>query len=196
MGVPARSQCLSRPPLYCVDSERSDECIDFTMMYVFFFVSGYSVTSRNNASISNFGGGFRWKSEYPWCIIEKNKKKNDGKTGIFTQNQFSTESIFLYGCNSKTNYCKYLNFSPNVNVSVIYTVKFSKNTEIFDFYANFFFEVSFKFLRNLSKTRKCAMRLNFKFLRNRVTITIYPQTILNICYYSKSISSRYLKILP
>ncbi|KAE9544675.1 hypothetical protein AGLY_000217 [Aphis glycines] len=28
------------------------------------------ITSRNNASISNFGGGFRWKSEYPWCIIE------------------------------------------------------------------------------------------------------------------------------
>ncbi|KAF0769544.1 Uncharacterized protein FWK35_00005104, partial [Aphis craccivora] len=27
--------------------------------------SVYSITSRNNASISNFGGGFRWKSEYP-----------------------------------------------------------------------------------------------------------------------------------
>ncbi|KAF0749283.1 Uncharacterized protein FWK35_00030358, partial [Aphis craccivora] len=26
-------------------------------------------TSRNNASYSNFGGGFRWQSEYPWCII-------------------------------------------------------------------------------------------------------------------------------
>ncbi|KAF0767762.1 Uncharacterized protein FWK35_00009178 [Aphis craccivora] len=25
----------------------------------------------------------------------KNKKKNDGKTGIFTQNQFSTKSIFF-----------------------------------------------------------------------------------------------------
>ncbi|KAE9534918.1 hypothetical protein AGLY_008210 [Aphis glycines] len=29
-----------------------------------------------------------------------------------------------------------------------------------------------------------------------VTITIYPQTVLNICYYSKSISRRYLKITP
>ncbi|KAF0767934.1 Uncharacterized protein FWK35_00004324 [Aphis craccivora] len=29
----------------------------------------YSITSRKNASISNFGGGFRWQSEYPWCII-------------------------------------------------------------------------------------------------------------------------------
>ncbi|KAE9526246.1 hypothetical protein AGLY_013877 [Aphis glycines] len=42
------------------NSERNEECIDFTMI----------ITSRNNASISNFGGGFRWKSEYPWCIIE------------------------------------------------------------------------------------------------------------------------------
>ncbi|KAF0771354.1 Uncharacterized protein FWK35_00005716 [Aphis craccivora] len=25
------------------------------------FVSVYSITSRNNASISNFGGGFRWQ---------------------------------------------------------------------------------------------------------------------------------------
>ncbi|KAF0770252.1 Uncharacterized protein FWK35_00007811 [Aphis craccivora] len=47
-----------------LDSERSDECIDFTMI----------ITSRNNASISNFGGGFRWKSEYPWCIIEVKSK--------------------------------------------------------------------------------------------------------------------------
>ncbi|KAF0749674.1 Uncharacterized protein FWK35_00036671, partial [Aphis craccivora] len=88
----------------------------------------------NNAPISNYGGGFRCKSEYPWCIIEvkskhfptvfkkieKNKKKSDGKTGIFTQNQFSTKSIFLYGCNSKTNHCKYWKCSPKVNVSVIY----------------------------------------------------------------------------
>ncbi|KAF0763842.1 Uncharacterized protein FWK35_00029028 [Aphis craccivora] len=43
-----------------LDSERSEECIDFTMI----------ITSRNNAPISNYEGGFRCKSEYPWCIIE------------------------------------------------------------------------------------------------------------------------------
>ncbi|KAF0760048.1 Uncharacterized protein FWK35_00019788 [Aphis craccivora] len=43
-------------------NERSDECIEFTMMMcVFFFVSVYSITCRNNASISNFRGGFRWQ---------------------------------------------------------------------------------------------------------------------------------------
>ncbi|KAF0748613.1 Uncharacterized protein FWK35_00020327 [Aphis craccivora] len=40
-------------------SERSDKCIEFTM----------NITSRNNAPISNFGGGFQCKIEYPWCII-------------------------------------------------------------------------------------------------------------------------------
>ncbi|KAF0748656.1 Uncharacterized protein FWK35_00036981 [Aphis craccivora] len=40
----------------------------------FFFVSVYSITSRNNDSISNFWGGFQWKSEYPWCIIEVKSK--------------------------------------------------------------------------------------------------------------------------
>ncbi|KAF0715935.1 Uncharacterized protein FWK35_00021827 [Aphis craccivora] len=29
-----------------------------------------SITSRNNASISNFGGSFEWKNEYPWYITE------------------------------------------------------------------------------------------------------------------------------
>ncbi|KAF0761938.1 Uncharacterized protein FWK35_00008337 [Aphis craccivora] len=66
--------------------ERSDECIDFTMMCVFLSIL-YSITSRNNASVSNFGSGFRWQSEYPWCIIEfkffeicrkrENSKRND-----------------------------------------------------------------------------------------------------------------------
>ncbi|KAF0721582.1 Uncharacterized protein FWK35_00027946 [Aphis craccivora] len=50
---------------YMSNSERSDECIDFTMM-----CSVYSINCRNNASISNFGCGFRWISEYPWCITE------------------------------------------------------------------------------------------------------------------------------
>ena len=57
-----------------LDSERSDECIDFTMMCVFFFVSVYSITSQNNAPNSNYGGGVRCKSEYTWCIIEVKSK--------------------------------------------------------------------------------------------------------------------------
>ncbi|KAF0712097.1 Uncharacterized protein FWK35_00037390, partial [Aphis craccivora] len=79
-------------------------------------------------------------------IFQKNRekqKKNDGKTGIFTQNQFSTKSIFFYGCNSKTNHCKYLKFSPNVYVSVIYIQlnckKFSTFFELFTDHCNFRF---------------------------------------------------------
>ncbi|KAF0765246.1 Uncharacterized protein FWK35_00006209 [Aphis craccivora] len=33
-----------------------------------FCVCVYSITKRNNASISNFGGGFRWQKEYPWSL--------------------------------------------------------------------------------------------------------------------------------
>ncbi|KAF0715503.1 Uncharacterized protein FWK35_00037995 [Aphis craccivora] len=100
------------------------------LLYFFVFVD--IITSRKNASISNFGSGFRWQSEYPWCIMQVKskhfptvfkkieKKKCDGRTGIFTQNQFSTKSIFLYGCNSKTNHCKYFKYLPNWYVSVIY----------------------------------------------------------------------------
>ncbi|KAF0758567.1 Uncharacterized protein FWK35_00013977, partial [Aphis craccivora] len=70
----------------------------------------------------------------------KTKKKSDGKTGIFTQNQITTKSIFLYGYSSKTNHCKYLKFSPNIYISTI---------ENFDFSDNSFFE--FIFLRNMLK---------------------------------------------
>ncbi|KAF0749982.1 Uncharacterized protein FWK35_00019167 [Aphis craccivora] len=42
------------------------------MMCFFFclFLCLYSITSRNNAPNSNYGGGFRCKSEYSWCIIQ------------------------------------------------------------------------------------------------------------------------------
>ncbi|KAF0767560.1 Uncharacterized protein FWK35_00003570 [Aphis craccivora] len=57
-----------------------------------------SITSQNNDSISNFGGGFRRKSEYIWCIIEgkskhfltvlkkKTRKKKVGKSVKFESN--------------------------------------------------------------------------------------------------------------
>ncbi|KAF0694020.1 Uncharacterized protein FWK35_00027037, partial [Aphis craccivora] len=100
------------------DSERSDECIDFTIMCV--------------------SANFQKKRE--------KQKKDDGKTGIFTQNQFSTKSIFFYGCNSKTNHCKYLKFSPNVYVSVIYIIhvdkKFLDDQKVpYDVYISNFYDI-------------------------------------------------------
>ncbi|KAF0769731.1 Uncharacterized protein FWK35_00023678 [Aphis craccivora] len=118
-----------------LDSERSNECIDFTMMFFFFLClcTLYSITSRNNAPISKYRGGFRCKSEYPWCIIEvkskhfptvfkKIEKKNDGKREILCDTSFRPNRFFLYGCNSKTYHCsKYLTFSPNIYVIAIKT---------------------------------------------------------------------------
>ncbi|KAE9524230.1 hypothetical protein AGLY_015269 [Aphis glycines] len=80
------------------NSERSDECIDFTMMCVFFFlflfVSVYSITSRNNAPISNYGGGFQCKIEYPWCIIEFSKKSRKTKKKMTEKRQFLRKTSF------------------------------------------------------------------------------------------------------
>ncbi|KAF0765175.1 Uncharacterized protein FWK35_00013558, partial [Aphis craccivora] len=91
------------------------------MMCVFFFFFFVSVTTfwsmdpvsdRKVNVVCTLGGqNFQKRREKP--------KKNDRKTGIFTQNKFSTKSIFLYGFNSKTNHCKFLKFSPNIYVSVI-----------------------------------------------------------------------------
>ncbi|KAF0764475.1 Uncharacterized protein FWK35_00024160, partial [Aphis craccivora] len=91
-----------------LDSERSEECIDFRMI----------ITSRNNAPISNYGGGFRCKSEYPWCIIGKKlafsnsfQKNREKQKKITEKREFLRKTsfrpnrfFFFYGCNSKTNH--------------------------------------------------------------------------------------------
>ncbi|KAF0737125.1 Uncharacterized protein FWK35_00025808 [Aphis craccivora] len=61
---------------------------------------------RNNASIFNFSSFSGLKVNLVGALRnfqkhrEKQKKKNEGKTGIFTQNQFSIKSIFLYTTNA------------------------------------------------------------------------------------------------
>ncbi|KAE9529733.1 hypothetical protein AGLY_011829 [Aphis glycines] len=78
-----------------LDSERSNECIDFTMI----------ITSRNRffGEISNFGGGFRWKSEYPWCIIEFEFIRNMSKLRKFA---IPKESICLLMKHSPNGHLK------------------------------------------------------------------------------------------
>ncbi|KAE9527679.1 hypothetical protein AGLY_012752 [Aphis glycines] len=91
-------------------------------------------------------------------------------------------------------------------------LKTVKRVKINGKYEKMFLRLKFKFLRPMYvkivkmykpknstlsfQPEKCYECLNFKFLRNRVSITIYPQTIFNTCYYSKSISRKYLKISP
>ncbi|KAF0760719.1 Uncharacterized protein FWK35_00010454 [Aphis craccivora] len=79
-----------------LNSDRSDECIDFTMI----------ITNRNNAPISNFGGGFRCKSEYPWCIIEVKSK------------HFPTVFKKIEKNKKKKYHCKYLKCPPHVYVTL------------------------------------------------------------------------------
>ncbi|KAF0773428.1 Uncharacterized protein FWK35_00006070 [Aphis craccivora] len=99
----------------CLDanSEWSDECIDFILQC--------------------FNAKCIMINESSWCIREFSKalgktQKNYGKSfGVLDQIDF------LYSCNSKTNHCKYLKFSPNFYVSVIYTqLNFQKILTFFD----------------------------------------------------------------
>ncbi|KAF0721640.1 Uncharacterized protein FWK35_00019190 [Aphis craccivora] len=46
---------------------------------VFFFLSVYTRTCRNNASIFNFGGGFRYQNESSWCNGERREKPKKKK---------------------------------------------------------------------------------------------------------------------
>ncbi|KAF0757309.1 hypothetical protein FWK35_00012918, partial [Aphis craccivora] len=78
------------------------------------------------------------------------KKKNDGKTGIFTQNQFSTKSIFFM-----------------VVIQKLIILNFQKNLTFFEVDKKFLDDQKFKFLRNLSKTRKFAIRI-------KITILSFP----------------------
>ncbi|KAF0772934.1 Uncharacterized protein FWK35_00004258, partial [Aphis craccivora] len=67
-----------------LDSERSNECIDFTMI----------ITSRNNASISNFG---EVKSKlFPTVFkkIDKNKKKVSEKREFLRKTSFRRNRFF------------------------------------------------------------------------------------------------------
>ncbi|KAF0769314.1 Uncharacterized protein FWK35_00024423 [Aphis craccivora] len=108
--------------LVLLDFKRSNECIDFTMLcvcFVFFFVSVYTRACRNNASTFNFscfsGSKVNLVGALGWSFFEfpntpgKTKKKLRKNGNFYAKpNRF-----FLYGCNSKTNHCKYLKFSPN-----------------------------------------------------------------------------------
>ncbi|KAF0756364.1 Uncharacterized protein FWK35_00009443 [Aphis craccivora] len=85
------------------NSERSDECIDLTKLCVFFFLSMYTRTYRNNAQISNFGGGFRFLVHWACHFLNfpivfksagKNKQKNDGKREFLRKTSFRPNRFF------------------------------------------------------------------------------------------------------
>ncbi|KAE9526135.1 hypothetical protein AGLY_013766, partial [Aphis glycines] len=171
----------TRPKLF--HSERSDECIGFTMI----------ITSRN-ASISNFGGGFRWKSEYPWCIIEvksklfptvfkkieKNPKKIREKQDFLRKTSFRQNRIFYFAITQKLidfefirNMSKLQKFASNFVVGKSFSINFSSN-------------ICKKNYRIQTKTfYEC---LKFKFLQNRIVIFFTVDKIFLAL-------SKYLKIL-
>ncbi|KAF0751615.1 Uncharacterized protein FWK35_00015672 [Aphis craccivora] len=72
------------------NSERSYECIDFTMLCV----CVHTRTCRNNVSISNYGGSFRWQNESSWCIGEFSKASGKIKKTIKEKLEFLLKTSF------------------------------------------------------------------------------------------------------
>ncbi|KAF0756921.1 Uncharacterized protein FWK35_00014603 [Aphis craccivora] len=71
---------------------------------VFFFVSVYTRTYQNNASISNFGGGFRYQNESSWCI---------GRSFFEFPNIILKDVVKLYYENIKDKNINYLKHKDN-----------------------------------------------------------------------------------
>ncbi|KAF0749802.1 Uncharacterized protein FWK35_00016103 [Aphis craccivora] len=130
----------------------------FHLISLPFFVSFivvliYNITSQNNASISNFGGSFRWKSEYPWCILEAKSKHFPTVFKKIEKKKMTEKREFI----RKTN-----NFRPN------------------RFFYMVTIEIFFKFLRNLSKTRKFAMNSNPLYAIKYVWLRLYEYVLVPI----------------
>ncbi|KAF0766685.1 Uncharacterized protein FWK35_00019763 [Aphis craccivora] len=103
-------------------------------LFLFFYcVSVYSITSRNNALISNFGGGFRWQNEYSWCIIkvktfsnsfQKNREIQKKSNGIFIKKtNFRPNKIIKYNFHKNKmhifrNFIKYTYLGTDNDISM------------------------------------------------------------------------------
>ncbi|KAF0716053.1 Uncharacterized protein FWK35_00021883 [Aphis craccivora] len=102
-----RAKVKETPNDVLINSERSEECIDLTKI----------ITSRNNASISNFRSDYRWQSEYPWCIIDFQKNENSKKKKM----------------TKKREILRNTSFRPNRFFDMVVIQKLITTIEIFDF---------------------------------------------------------------
>ncbi|KAE9531859.1 hypothetical protein AGLY_010061 [Aphis glycines] len=111
---------------YEIDFERSDECIDFTMMCVFFFfVSVDNIWSSKNASIFDFSPSLKRKLNLVgtlggqklkiFNIFEMNREKpqkNEGKRDFLRKTSLRQNRIFYFAIIQKLiDTIEILNFS-------------------------------------------------------------------------------------
>ncbi|KAE9543392.1 hypothetical protein AGLY_002192, partial [Aphis glycines] len=181
-------QYTFRIKLYKIDnSERIDECIDFTMI----------ITSRNNASISNFGGGFRGKSDYPWCNIEvknkhfpsifkkieKNKKQMTENGNFYAKPVFDRIDFFIWLIKNTTLSCPLVFLQ--VAIEKTRSIIIGKILSAFEFY-----------IFTKSRNDNDLSSNDFKYFISRRYLKILPTTeIFN--FYEKIFlaESKYLKML-
>ncbi|KAF0774000.1 Uncharacterized protein FWK35_00004719, partial [Aphis craccivora] len=105
---------------------------------VFFFVSVYTRTYRNNARISNFEGGSRFVIESSWCIRERreNQKKIKEKQEFLRKTSFRLNRFFYMIVIQKLITCYLFTFliiAKNwllCSYSIKQTMKKKKDSEI------------------------------------------------------------------
>jgi len=110
---------LFQSTFFILDSEGSDECIDFTMMYVFLSITTISGSETASIFFNSilFDGKMNLVLVHSRCqnlkfpIVFKNTGKNKTK---MKENRFSTKSILVFGVILKQNNSKYMKFSLNV----------------------------------------------------------------------------------
>ncbi|KAF0713166.1 Uncharacterized protein FWK35_00024538 [Aphis craccivora] len=93
---------MHRISVFSFWTESQRRSLDFSSYLILNEVKNHTI--RNNAPISNYGGGFRCKSEYPWCIIERN------------DNDLSSND-FKYFISRR-----YLKILPVIEIGVFFTV--------------------------------------------------------------------------
>ncbi|KAE9543027.1 hypothetical protein AGLY_002938 [Aphis glycines] len=100
-----------------MNSERSDECIDFTMLCVF-FIFFVCLCTRERVEIML---RFSTSVAFPVRNTEKNQNKKLRKTGNFYVKPVFDLIDFFIRLQLKTNHYKYLKFSPNVYFLISYS---------------------------------------------------------------------------
>ncbi|KAE9527392.1 hypothetical protein AGLY_013090 [Aphis glycines] len=100
------------------DSERSDECIDFTMMCVFFFfVSVDNIWSSKNASIFDFSPSLKKKLNLVGTLgsQKKNPKKMREKRDFIRKTSLRQNRIFYFAITQKLIDCLKFEFIRNMS---------------------------------------------------------------------------------
>ncbi|KAE9525952.1 hypothetical protein AGLY_014001 [Aphis glycines] len=118
--------------------------------------------------------------------FKKNREKPqkcDANTTFYTQNQFSIKSKFLNSCNSKTNHCKYLKFSPNVYMCYLHTICYLMDIKFYKLLAEEILNSNIESLKKSDRAIKCLTLSKYNLANSLVyKVLIFKLSTADIVY--------------